>query len=88
MQAALCGEQTVGASIMIPTEFSTLLALRPRGAAKALSISARLLWELTKNRQIPCVRIGSGKRKTVLYPVAELQAWLTHQAAQEKGDAE
>ncbi len=53
------------------------LAIRPREAAKALSISARTLWGLTAPRgPIPCLRIGHGKRQTVLYPVAELQAWL------------
>ena len=56
------------------------LALRPREAAKALGISARYLWQLTKDGRIPCVRVGGGKRKTVLYPVAELRAWLTQQA--------
>jgi excisionase family DNA binding protein len=61
------------------------LALRPREAAKALAISPRLLWQLTKDGHIPCVRVGSGTRKTVLYPVADLQAWLTRQAAQAKG---
>ena len=53
------------------------LALRPREAAKALSISARTLWGLTAPRgPIPCVRVGIGKRQTVLYPTAALQAWL------------
>ncbi len=62
-----------------------MLALRPRKAAKALDISPRLLWQLTKDGHIPCVRVGTGKRKTVLYPVADLQAWLTRQAAVAKG---
>lgn len=57
------------------------LALRPRDAAKALGISPRLLWQLTRDGHIPCVRVGSGKRKTVLYPIGDLQAWLTRQAA-------
>jgi excisionase family DNA binding protein len=61
------------------------LALRPREAAKALGISPRLLWQLTKDGHVPCVRVGSGKRRTVLYPVAELQAWLTRQATAAKG---
>jgi excisionase family DNA binding protein len=59
--------------------------LRPREAAKALGISPRLLWQLTKDGQVPCVRVGCGKRKSVLYPLAELQAWLTRQAAPVKG---
>jgi hypothetical protein len=62
------------------------LALRPREAAKALGISARTLWGLTAPRgPIPCLRIGRGTRKTVLYPVADLQAWLCRQAEAEKG---
>lgn len=61
------------------------LALRPRDAAKALGISPRLLWQLTHDGVIPCVRIGGGKRRTVLYPVAELEAWLRRQAEATKG---
>jgi excisionase family DNA binding protein len=57
------------------------LALRPREAAKALGISARHLWQLTKDSHIPCVRLGSGTRKTVLYPVAERRVWLTRQTS-------
>lgn len=57
------------------------LALRPRDAAKALGISARTLWGLTAPRgPIPCLRIGHGKRRSVLYPVADLQSWLSQQA--------
>lgn len=57
------------------------LALRPREAAKLLGISPRTLWGLTAPRgPIPCVRVGSGKRKTVLYPVRQLEDWLSRQA--------
>jgi predicted DNA-binding transcriptional regulator AlpA len=60
--------------------------MRPREAAKALGISPRTLWGLTAPRgPIPCVRVGSGKRQTVLYPKAELLAWLTSQACTAKG---
>ena len=85
MQAALCGKRSAGATIMFPTDLSSALALRPREAAKALGISARHLWQLTRDGHIPCVRVGSGKRRTVLYPVAALQEWLTRQAAPAKG---
>lgn len=62
------------------------LALRPREASKALGISPRTLWGLTAPRgPILCVRIGSGKRQSVLYPTADLQAWLTRQAEAPKG---
>jgi hypothetical protein len=61
------------------------LALRPRDAAKALGISARTLWGLTSPRgPIPCLRIGTGTRRTVLYPTAELEAWLSRQAQAER----
>jgi excisionase family DNA binding protein len=61
------------------------LALRPRQAAKALGISPRLLWQLTHDGVIPCVRVGSGKRRAVLYPMASLQAWLSREAQAGKG---
>ncbi|TWU06879.1 Helix-turn-helix domain protein [Symmachiella macrocystis] len=70
------------------TSTPTPLALRPRDAAIALGISPRTLWGLTAPRgPIPCLRIGHGKRQSVLYPVAELQAWLSRQAeAEKRGD--
>jgi predicted site-specific integrase-resolvase len=50
-----------------------------------LGVSPRTLWEWTRAGIVPCARIGTGKRKTVLYGVAELQAWLTRQAEVAKG---
>jgi excisionase family DNA binding protein len=70
---------------MTTGNISTTLALRPREAAKALNISARLLWQLTKDGHIPCVRVGTGKRKTVLYPVTVLEAWLASRTEPAKG---
>ena len=61
------------------------LALRPREAAKALGISPRLLWQLTHDGHIPCMRIGTGTRRTVFYPTAELLAWLSQQVEAAKG---
>lgn len=62
------------------------LSLRPRDAAKALGISPRTLWGLTTPRgPIPCVRLGNGTRRAVLYPVADLQAWLSGKAEAGKG---
>lgn len=52
------------------------LAYRAKEAAKALGISCRHLWQLTNDGHIPCVRIGSGKRKTVLYPKQQLEELL------------
>ena len=85
MQTALCGERPLETRSW-RTIYPPPLALRPREAAKALGISARLLWKLTKDGQVPCVRVGSGKRQTVLYPLADLQAWLSAKAA--KGGAQ
>jgi excisionase family DNA binding protein len=62
------------------TPTTSPLALRPAQAAKALGISPRLLWQLTHDGVIPAVRVGSGKRKSVIYPVADLQSWLTESA--------
>jgi predicted site-specific integrase-resolvase len=61
------------------------LALRPRDAARMLGVSPRTLWGWTQAGIVPCVRIGTGKRKIVLYSVADLQAWLTRQAEARKG---
>lgn len=57
------------------------LALRPREAAKTLGVSPRYLWSITKAGKIPCLRLGSGPRKTVLYPVAGLRQFLATQSA-------
>lgn len=66
---------------------SSPLALRPREAAKALGVSSRTLWDLTAPRgPIPCVRVGAGKRQSVLYPVEVLRAWLAD-AARQGGEA-
>ncbi len=70
---------------MTPEHSQSPLALRPREAAKALGISPRHLWQLTHDGVIPCVRVGGGKRRTVLYPVSDLQAWLSRQTSAKKG---
>ena len=51
------------------------LALRPRQAARALSISERLLWSKTNAGEIPHMRIG----RSILYPVGPLEKWLAEQ---------
>jgi excisionase family DNA binding protein len=48
------------------------LALRPREAAKALGISERTLWTLTKAGRIACVRVG----RAVLYSIETLRVFL------------
>jgi len=58
-----------------------LLALRPREAAKALGISVRTLWNLTAPRgPIHAVKVGTGKRAAVLYPMANLTEFLNGRA--------
>jgi excisionase family DNA binding protein len=61
------------------------LALRPRDAARVLGVSPRTLWEWTRAGIVPCVRVGTGKRRVVLYPMGALQAWLVRQAEAGKG---
>lgn len=51
------------------------LALRARDAAKAIGVSERTLFDLTR-RGLPCVRLD----RAILYPVDALRAWLAAQA--------
>lgn len=55
------------------------LALRQAPAAEALGISLRLLQVLTKAGEVPHLRLG----KAVLYPVRDLEQWLSERAAAE-----
>lgn len=48
------------------------LLLKPKEAATALAISERTLWQLTKDRAIPCLRVG----RAVRYDLSALQAWI------------
>lgn len=57
------------------------LALRPREAARALGISERTLWTLTKAGSIRCVRL----QRAVLYPVDSLREWLAQQSVKGGG---
>lgn len=65
---------------------SSALALRPRQAAQMLGVSPRTLYTWTKRGLVPHIRVGTGKRKTVLYPVAMLQAWLAAHACREAAE--
>lgn len=85
MRTALRGTRPVGTANMANSSDQPPLALRPRDAARRLGISPRTLWEWTRLGIIPCVRIGTGKRKTVLYSETDLQTWLTQQAEASKG---
>jgi excisionase family DNA binding protein len=56
-----------------PMESGTLkLALSSHAAAKALDISERTLWTLSKAGKIRSFRIGNARR----YPVAELERYI------------
>jgi excisionase family DNA binding protein len=66
--------------------FSSPLALRAKEAARALGISHRTLWQLTKDGHVPCVRLGTGTRKTILYPTEMLQGWLASRAKKTSDD--
>ena len=57
------------------------LLLRAEQAAKALAISPRLLWTLTNDGTIPCVRIG----RTVRYDPNDLTAWIKRQKQRSGG---
>ena len=48
------------------------LLLKPDEAAAALGISPRLLWTLTKDGKIPCLRLG----RAVRYDPRDLRAWI------------
>ncbi len=71
--------------LMNARRLNTPLALRPREAAELLAVSPRTLWAWTKAGLIPHLRVGTGRRKTVLYPLADVQEWLAAQAVATKG---
>ncbi len=48
------------------------LAMRPLVAAKAIGISPRTLWSLTKRGAIPHAKFGG----VTVYPTAAILAWL------------
>jgi excisionase family DNA binding protein len=64
------------------------LLLTVREAAAALSVSPRMLWELTARGEIAALRIpGRGKARSIRYAVEDLQQWIQAQkeAAQRNG---
>ncbi len=74
---------------MVTEPVQSRLSLRRCDAAKVLGISPRLLWQLTKDGAIRCVRVGKGKRQIVLYSVADLQHFLSQKPeAVQEGDNE
>ena len=57
------------------TEPHAAILIDVREAARRLAISPRTLWQLTKDRAMPSVRIG----KSVRYRVADLEDWTRRQ---------
>ena len=51
---------------------SEKLLLKPADAAGQLAISPRTLWQLTKNGELPCVRI----KRMVRYDQADITAYI------------
>jgi len=60
------------------------LALRMRELAKALNLSVRSVWALTKAGVIPHVRVGG----SILYPVDSIRQWLQEQAKGQQAAAQ
>jgi predicted DNA-binding transcriptional regulator AlpA len=46
--------------------------MRPKTAARAIGVSERTLWAMTKRGEIPHARLNG----CVVYPTAEILAWL------------
>lgn len=65
---------------IVPTPIPAL-ALRGAATASALGISPRLLSTLTSEDRIPYFYIG----RVVLFPVADLERWLSEQVSKEAG---
>lgn len=61
--------------------FTKPLAFSAPEAARAIGISERLLWSMTKAGEVPHMRIGT----RVIYPVAALEKWLAEQIEGSQG---
>src|SRR5262249_11698010 len=73
----------VGRSDLEGVTASPRLLLRLPEAAKALAISERTLWGMTKRGEIRCVRIG----RSVRYSPLDLQGWIAAQKRSEPPNA-
>ena len=62
-----------------------VLSVRPKEMARRLGVSERTLWTWTKKNEIPHVKVGTGKRPVVLYPVREVETWLARRAGGDPG---
>jgi excisionase family DNA binding protein len=61
---------------MKPQPVCSPLLVDCKQASRLLSICERKLWQMTKDRQIPSLKIG----KSVRYRVADLDRWTQQQA--------
>jgi excisionase family DNA binding protein len=68
--------------VIDPPAGALTLLLRPREAAKALSISERTLWSLAQRGELRAVRIG----RAVAYSVDELRDFIRRRQQQGGGD--
>lgn len=66
-----------------PYNETTVLAVRLRQVTRLLNVSERTVRLWVKEGRIPHMRVG----RTLLFPVAELQRWLTTQAVGQTPDA-
>jgi excisionase family DNA binding protein len=64
-----------------PTPAANPLLFTSRQAAQMLAISERTLWDLTRRRDIACVRIG----RSVRYTVTDLQSYIDGRKALAEG---
>lgn len=63
---------------------SARLTLRPKEAAEALGVDERTLRRWQRDEGLPYARVG----RAVLFPVAELRAWLGERVTREKTAAD
>jgi len=62
------------------------LAYRLKDVARLLGLSSRTVWRLVKEKKIPCVYLGDGRKKTLLFPAETLRSWLREQAGQNQAN--
>src|SRR5262249_10548236 len=80
--AVRCRAMSMSQLMSKPSPSSPIL-VDPREAARLLSISPRKLWQLTKDGEIPSLKIG----KSVRYRVADLDSWTQKQLKASARDA-
>ncbi|MEZ6141708.1 MAG: helix-turn-helix domain-containing protein [Zavarzinella sp.] len=66
-----------------PEQNDAPLALRPREAARLLSISTRTLWELVRQGRVKRIKLGTAKNSPVMFRRCDLEAFLAAEMQQE-----